>query len=176
MKTALKDLTPGHAWRSSVLTTVLTGSSLPNQYWRLRYMTPHSTHSRTYLQNNKGNLREKTQRATNWKKKGNFEMAKDFAEYQKSNEWVDESTKKRNYDRVPKRAPSVWNDQMFSEMAEIFLLKWESEREWSERVEEWKGWKVHKIWDNAKTVYTVSVVLLTLRKTGTFLIGENWTQ
>lgn len=43
-------LTPGQTCSISVLTTVLTGSWLPNQYCRLRYTTPQLGHSITYLQ------------------------------------------------------------------------------------------------------------------------------
>lgn len=43
-------LTPGQTCSISVLTTVFTGSWLPNQYCRLRYTTPQLGHSITYLQ------------------------------------------------------------------------------------------------------------------------------
>lgn len=42
-------LTPGQTCSISVLTTVFTGSWLPNQYCRLRYTTPQLGHSITYL-------------------------------------------------------------------------------------------------------------------------------
>ena len=46
-------LTPGQTCSISVLTTVFTGSWLPNQYCRLRYTTPQLGHSITYLQKRK---------------------------------------------------------------------------------------------------------------------------
>lgn len=47
-------LTPGQTCSISVLTTVFTGSWLPNQYCRLRYTTPQLGHSITYLQKKMG--------------------------------------------------------------------------------------------------------------------------
>jgi len=68
-------LTPGQTCSISVLTTVFTGSWLPNQYCRLRYTTPQLGHSITYLQKGKtGYLSERLEVQCTRQHRGNREQ------------------------------------------------------------------------------------------------------